>query len=90
MPTFGSVLRGYRLGYHWSDKHGCFIRLSGTREPFRIDLAPDGGVPAKALKEDYRCWWDKPEVLDMCEPLKMIRGVKKPITFYVSESGDAI
>ena len=88
-PTFGSVVRGARLGYHWSHRHGCFIRISGDGPPWEIRLAPNGGIPSRSDGE-YRVWWeheDREEVLDMILPLRNVRGVKRPIAFFVDDEG---
>ena len=89
-PTFGSVIRAARLGYHWSHKHGCFIRIGGDGPPWEISLAPNGVIPNRRSGEHFRVWWeneDRDEVLDMILPLRGVRGVKKPIIFFVDDEG---
>ena len=90
-PTFGSVVRGLRLGYHWSHKHQCFIRIGGEGPPWEIHLAPNGGIPNRKGGEHFRVWWEDPDggasVLDMILPLRNVRGVKKPILFFVDDEG---
>lgn len=89
-PTFGSVVRGLRLGYHWSHRHQCFIRIGGDGPPWEIRLAPNGGIPSRTSNEHFRVWWeneDREEVLNMIEPLRNVRGVKKPILFFVDDEG---
>lgn len=89
-PTFGSVVRGARLGYHWSHRHGCFVRISGDGPPWEIRLAPNGGIPNVSSKSEYRVWWeheDHEEILELIIPLRNVRGVKKPIMFFVDDKG---
>lgn len=90
MPSFGSMIRGKRLGYGWSHRHGCFVRISGEGPPWEIRLAPDRGIPTGGTKGEYRCWWDNKDgedVLDMIEPLRQVRGVKRPLMFFVDDNG---
>lgn len=89
-PGFGSVLRGLRLGYGWSANHGCFIRISDAGSLVLIQLAPPRQIPTSRKKDNptHRCWWDEPEVLDLCAPLANIRSVKRPLEFYVTQEGE--
>lgn len=89
-PGFGSILRGLRLGYGWSSKHGCFIRISDAGHLILIQLAPPRQIPTSRRKDNptHRCWWDEPEVLDLCTPLANIRSVKRPLEFYVTQEGE--
>lgn len=92
-PSFGSMIRGARLGYHWSDKHGCFIRIGGDGPPWEIRLAPNGGIPARTSTEHYRVWWEDEnanDILLMVEPLRNVRGVKRPIMFFVDDEGRSL
>lgn len=89
-PTFGSVLRGARLGYRWSHKHRCFIRIGSDGPPWEIRLAPSGGIPNHPSKSEYRVWWEAEDpnaVLDMILPLRNVRGVRRLITFFVDDDG---
>lgn len=93
MPTFGSVIRGLRLGYHWSHKYGCFIRIGADGPPWEIRLAPNGGIPNRRSDGDFRVWWenkDRDQVLAMIQPLQAVRGVKKPIMFFVDDEGQRV
>lgn len=93
MPTFGQVIRGARLGYHWSAKHGCMIRIDADGPPHQIALCPPEALPkgkGKHASENHRCWWDEPEVLDLVPDLNAVRGVKKPIVFHVDDNGERV
>lgn len=66
-PPFGPMIRAARLGFRWSPRHGCFIRMADAGEKnVRIDIAPAGGMKGKGF---YRCWWetdrDGQDLLDM-------------------------
>lgn len=83
-PTFGNVLRGARLGFHWSGPHGAFIRIRDCGpDRFTVEaVTPDviasmGGRKQKRV--EFRCWWERdayePEfsVVDNCGPLVDLR-----------------
>lgn len=92
--TFGSVVRGYRLGYGFSHKHGCFVRIDAQGPPWLITLAPSGGIPAKFIgSKEHVCWWDDDEskaVLDEIKPLQNVRGVKRVVQFHVDYEGEMV
>jgi hypothetical protein len=94
MPTFGQAIRAARLGYHWSEKHGCMIRIDAQGPPWQINLCPPDALPKgkgdRHTSGEYRCWWDKPDVLDMIPDLHRVRGVKRPILFHVNDEGERV
>lgn len=90
--TFGSVLRGFRLGYGYSDRHRCFIRIDAQGPRWQITLAPNGGIPAKFQgSREHVCWWDDEDartILDTIKPLENVRGVKRVVQFFVNYEGE--
>ena len=82
IPSFGAVLRGARLGWRWSEKHGCFVRLSVNGDRCVVQLYPNALMPSHKNGE-YVCWWDDPALLDQIDELKGVRKVKRPIYFEV-------
>ncbi len=93
-PPFGAILKGFRLGFHWSGPHQCFIRLSPAGKLCRMELAPGNngakGIPNKSPSEEHICWWDDRKILDLIEPLKWIKAVHKPVTIYLDDAGKAV
>ena len=90
-PSFGSVLRGMRIGYRWSDAHKCFIRISTPGNLILIEVAPDKGIPSKqAPDDDYRCWWDEPDLLDKCPAIAALGPVTKYQRIYVDDNGEIV
>lgn len=92
-PGFGTRLKGHRLGYQWSDKHGCFIRMSMINERMFIELAPFSSIPNKSPVKltVHKCWWDDGgEILQHIPWLNSIIAVKKFIAVEVDDSGDII
>ena len=62
MPTLGETIRGARLGWHWCDGLGGFLRVSDARDGVLVDLRPGRSLPGK-IDDDpaYRCWWEHAE-----------------------------
>ncbi len=89
-PSFGSVLRGMRIGYRWSDKYKCFIRITTPDERICIEVAPDRGIPPKQQADGYRCWWEEPGLLDCLPALETIGSVTNYKRIYVDDNGERI
>jgi hypothetical protein len=85
-PPFGPTLRGMRLGYRWSSRHGCFVRISDHAQGALIELAPIE-IPSKTATKFHRAWWEGQDILSMIEPLRGVRKIKKPVSFVVDGSG---
>lgn len=81
-PTFGAVLRGARLGWHWSARHGGFIRLSVEGTKAVVQLHPNSLMPSRK-GGDYVCWWEDPGLLDCIPQLRRVVKVRRPIYFTV-------
>lgn len=92
--TFGSVVRGLRLGYGYSYKHRCFVRIDAQGPPWQVTLAPNGGIPSKFQgSKTHVVWWDDndaKEILDTIRPLEKVRGVKRVVQFNVNYEGELV
>lgn len=96
--TFGAVLRATRLGYHISNKHGAFVRLSEVDDKtINVTLAPlDKHVPNARGNKMHYCWWEQkddgePPLLDLIPALQNVRMVKRLISFDINkETGERI
>jgi hypothetical protein len=96
--TFGMVLRAARLGYHISDKHRAFVRISDVDErTLNITLAPLAAhVPKQGGNKMHYCWWEQkddgePPLLDLIPSIRAVRRVKKVISFDIDrEPGERI
>lgn len=100
-PRFGMYLRAARLGYHWSDEHAAFIRMSDDGDRFEVCIAPGDNVPNDHQRrkiKTHRCWWEAEdggrELLRLCAPLEALRAkvesgryLRRPLTFHVGEDG---
>ncbi len=82
VPSFGAMLRGARLGWRWSQKHGGFVRLSVVGHNAVVQLWPNELMPSRKSGE-YVVWWDDPSLLDGIAELRPITRVKRPIYFEV-------
>lgn len=82
--NFGMSIRAARLGYHWSEKYGVFVRISeADAGNWQIDLAPANKVPIHKRGE-YIVWWDTEEIVDMIDG---IGHVGAPQSFVVDDNG---
>lgn len=93
--TFGTLVRGLRLGYGYSHKHQCFIRIDAEGPPWQITLAPNGGIPSRVRRGsgNHVVWWENSEskvILDHILPLANIRGVHKLVQFHVNYEGELV
>ena len=92
---FGMTLRAFRMGYHWSTAHRCYVRIEEQgMNRFKVMLAPADNVPCGATKGNHVCWWEQPDVLFHCEPLRVLAEMKsiidQPVQFWVNDNGDEI
>lgn len=90
--TLGTRIRSLRLGYHWSARHGAWIRIAGGGDkPIRVDVAPEDKIPAvRGDREPHRVWWDDTTIIDGITLLKHVRRVNKPFSFIIDDSGDLV
>ena len=90
--SFGTNIRAARLGYHWSERHGAFIRMATAGPRTFIELAPASGVPNKSAAKikDYRCWWEQGDILSMIPWLRNVRWVKRYIAVEVDDNGNIV
>lgn len=78
-PSFGDYLRAARLGWHWSEAHGCFVRTSDlSPETFLVEVAPAGLIPAECSDGLYRCWWEGPKGDAILQHCAVLQGVHRP------------
>lgn len=92
VPSFGSFLRGCRLGYGWSERLQAFLRLRWVQwhdeELIAADLAPNDQIPGTPSSQLHICWWDDGEtIFDHAPALRAIKRVKAPFTFYMTQTG---
>lgn len=92
-PSFGGIIRGARVGFHWSDTYGCFIRISGDG-PFLIEVHPGPIPPGTKTKRGHWAWWDADgdvtpdDLLDMIADLQ--KEPAKPASFWVDDDGKTV
>lgn len=84
-PSFGATLRGARLGWRWSPKHGGFVRISVNGRNAVVQLYPNALMPSPRGRSgaEYVVWWDEPGLLDSIAELRSVKRVKRPIYFEV-------
>lgn len=90
--SFGTNIRAARLGYHWSERHGAFIRMATVGPRTFIELAPVSGVPNKsaAKVKEHRCWWEEVGILDLIPWLRNVRRIKRYVAVEVDDNGNIV
>lgn len=92
--SFGSNIRACRLGYHWSERHGAFVRMITDGIRNFIELAPVDAVPTKGIKflrsRHHRRWWSDPAILDELPWLRNVRRIKRYVAVEVDDDGNII
>lgn len=91
-PAFGPRLKGFRLGWHWVAKHGCFIRMSDADgDNSWIELCPFNKVPNMKVPNKtgyHRRWWDgEDDILGMLDWLKPVKRIKTYVCVKVDDDG---
>lgn len=86
---FGSLLRGYRLGFYWSEDHKYFVRVMavhGKPYAFVIELAADAEHMPTSHDVTFICWHEGPnggrDTLRMCPILEDIREGRRKVNGY--------
>lgn len=88
-PTFGQILRGARMGYHWSKKHQAMIRIHGEG-PFYVHICPPAQLPSYTKGGEHWMWWENPKILEECKAIADIKSVTQPIFLTVGEDGELL
>lgn len=90
--SLGTTIRAARLGWGFSERHNCFIRMSDDgKNTTMIELCPADDIPSKKTKYGtHRVWWDEPDLLNLLPWLKPVREVKAYIAVIVGDSGEII
>ncbi len=89
-PTFGQLLKGARLGYHWSPQLSAMVRIDAVGPPWTVTMCPPDKIP-NGGKGTYLAWW---EVAD--NPLAYSRAVNAEasprglVTFSIDEQGEKV
>jgi len=91
-PAFGAHLRASRLGFHWSNQHEAYIRMSTPpgQDDILVEVAP--ADPTKLEDgpcREHRVWWESnaEQILDMCEPLRLVKAPADAFSFWVNDAG---
>jgi hypothetical protein len=85
------TVRAARLGWHWSDEHESFIRMSTPSHGENVvELCPHDAVPTTGAKGDHRAWWENPEILQLLPWLRGFRRAKKHIRVACNDDGEIV
>ncbi len=93
-PSFGNMIRGARLGFHWSEPLKAMVRIDAEGPPWKVTMCPPGKIPNSGPKTGtgrFLAWW---EVAD--NPLAYSRAInveanpREVVTFSINESGEKV
>lgn len=93
VQTFGNTLRAYRLGFRESERLGAFVRVATpVNGQVWICVCPLDQQVLKQVPKEHVCWWDAGDsFFDSVPPLKNVRCVKRPLSFFVdAETGELL
>ena len=88
-PTFGNMIRGARLGFHWSEPLQAMVRIDAEGPPWRVTMCPARNIPKSGEKGAHLVWWEAEE-----NPLAFSRAVnaeanpRNIVTFSIDEQGE--
>lgn len=92
-PTFGQVLRGYRLGFRYHRVFEAMIRISIDGPLIRVWMCPPDALPSRKLHPLLHVnWWEhgggellalSPAIIDHARPTRLVQ-------FTVDDEGMAV
>jgi len=90
-PSFGQVLRGARLGWHWVPQWQAFMKIyAPSHGKALIDIRPNGTITAergRATATEHVVWWEDADfiaaMVEHIPALRSVTRVKKPLVFDV-------
>lgn len=89
-PTFGNMIRGSRLGFHWSAELQAMVRIDAEGPPWKVTMCPPNKIP-NGIKGTHLVWW---EVAD--NPLAYSQAVnaeafpQNVVVFSIGEDGEKV
>lgn len=89
-PNLGPQIRAARTGFRWSARHGSFIRITTSGRRNFIELCPANELPSSCKKQQYRCWWEEPGLIDMIPWLRQVRKIKRYVQYEIDDNGTII
>lgn len=90
-PTFGNMIRGARLGFHWSGELQAMVRIDASGPPWTVTMCPADKIPKAGGKGAYLVWWEAAE-----NPLAYSRAVnaeafpQSVVVFSIDEQGEKV
>lgn len=91
-PTFGNVLRGYRLGFAWSSILGAMVRLRPEGDHFVVTMCPPNMIPSgkDRDKTEHYIWWEEPDILGRSRAIAERSNPKSLIQFSIDVDGEEL
>ncbi len=94
-PTFGNMIRGARLGFHWSEPLNAMVRIDANGPPWTITMCPPDKIPnggrGASEKGAHLIWWEAKE-----NPLAFSRAINAEanprgvVVFLIGEDGEKV
>lgn len=89
-PTFGNMIRGARLGFHWSEPLQAMVRIDANGPPWTVTMCPAEKIP-NGRKGTHLVWWEAVE-----NPLAYSRAInaeafpQNVVVFSIGEDGEKV
>lgn len=86
---FGSILRGYRLGYRAIDGVG-FVRISTNNTSL---ICVEIAANSKYMNDDnldYRHWWENSEFSKRIKEILMPFSMKNEVRLHLNDAGEVV
>lgn len=89
-PTFGNMIRGARLGFHWSEPLKAMVRIDAEGPPWKVTMCPPSMIP-NTSKGRFLVWWEAAD-----NPLAYSRAVnangcpRNVVSFSIGEDGEKV
>lgn len=88
-PTFGQLIKGARLGYHWSPQLSAMVRVDAEGPPWKVTMCPPAMIPNAGNKGHFLVWWEAADnPLAHSPAVNEAANPRNVVTFSIGENGE--
>lgn len=76
MTILQTHLRAIKIGFHFSEAHAAFIRISDHEQGLLVEVIPENDYAdvEKAVGCPHYCWWQRPSLIEYIDGLRAAKG----------------